>query len=289
MDDVQSFAFGKGDAQAPVMLSGLDRLGEKLARRMRGIFEPLVGNRPDIQLQPVSVTDFTLWAQDVPSSTSMSIYRAAPLKGNMLLRLDAGMISTLVDCFYGGVSNRSTPIRAEFTPTEDRLIARLSQAITDELKACWDDVLPLDVTLAAREVGVGFACAFPATDQMVVQRFMISLIRNEQWPIDLVFPLAALRAVEALTGAKGHDENVVTDQAWQSRIERQMANIRLPARTVLARPSLNLSELMDLQPGDVIPLHINRTLPLIVGDRIIAHGSIGEQDGRAAFMIEKMN
>jgi flagellar motor switch protein FliM len=67
-----------------------------------------------------------------------------------------------------------------------------------------------------------------------------------------------------------------------------MAHVRLPARTVLARPNLTLAELMALQPGDVIPVHISRSLPLIVGDRIFAHGTIGEQDGRAAFMIEKL-
>ena len=181
------------------------------------------------------------------------------------------------------------PSRPEFTPIEDRLIARLSQSIVEQLAACWADVLPLDVTMTAREIGVGFASATPASDQMVVQRFTISLIRNEQWPIDIVFPLAALRAVEALTGSKVHDEQITVDVAWQTQMQRQMAHIRLPTRTVLARPSLSLTELIQLQPGDVIPVHINRSLPLIVGDRIVAQGSIGEQDGRAAFMIEKLN
>lgn len=289
MDDVKSFAFGKGDTQAPVMLSGLDRLGEKLGRRLRAVMEPLVGSRPEIEPQPVSVIDFGEWSQGVASSASISVYRVLPLKGNMLLRLDAGMISTLVDCFYGGVGNRTMRSRPEFTPTEDRLIARLSQSIVEQLAACWADVLPLDVTMTAREIGVGFASATPASDQMVVQRFTISLIRNEQWPIDIVFPLAALRAVEALTGSKVHDEQITVDVAWQTQMQRQMAHIRLPTRTVLARPSLSLTELIQLQPGDVIPVHINRSLPLIVGDRIVAQGSIGEQDGRAAFMIEKLN
>lgn len=289
MDDVKSFAFGKGDTQAPVMLSGLDRLGEKLGRRLRAVMEPLVGSRPEIEPQPVSVIDFGEWSQGVASSASISVYRVLPLKGNMLLRLDAGMISTLVDCFYGGVGNRTMPSRPEFTPTEDRLIARLSQSIVEQLAACWADVLPLDVTMTAREIGVGFASATPASDQMVVQRFTISLIRNEQWPIDIVFPLAALRAVEALTGSKVHDEQITVDVVWQTQMQRQMAHIRLPTRTVLARPSLSLTELIQLQPGDVIPVHINRSLPLIVGDRIVAQGSIGEQDGRAAFMIEKLN
>jgi flagellar motor switch protein FliM len=67
-----------------------------------------------------------------------------------------------------------------------------------------------------------------------------------------------------------------------------MRDIRLPARTVLARPNLSLADLMQLKAGDIIPVTISRSVPLIVGDRIVAHGSIGDQDGRAAFQIEKL-
>ena len=62
----------------------------------------------------------------------------------------------------------------------------------------------------------------------------------------------------------------------------------LPARTVLARPDLSLADLRQLKAGDIFPVTINRSLPLIVGDRIVALGSFGEQDGRAAFQIEKL-
>ena len=41
--DVQSYAFGRGELQAPVMLSGLDRLGDKLGRRIRALIEPIAG------------------------------------------------------------------------------------------------------------------------------------------------------------------------------------------------------------------------------------------------------
>lgn len=289
MDDVQPFAFGRGEPQAPVMLSGLDRLGEKLGRRMRAIVEPLAGCRPNIMARPVEMIEYGAWAAQVQPLSSIGVFRLLPLKGNVLLRMDARMISTLVDRFYGGAGNRPAPARAEFTPTEDRLIIRLSDAIMASLVACWADILALEPVLLAREAGVGFASGAQAGDQMAVQRFVIDLDNNEQWPIDLLFPVAALRAVEPLMGSKVHDEGNEVDPAWQARVVRQMDNIRLPARTVLARPDLSLAELMELQPGDIIPVHINRSLPLIVGDRIIAHGSIGEQDGRAAFMIEKLN
>jgi flagellar motor switch protein FliM len=123
---------------------------------------------------------------------------------------------------------------------------------------------------------------------MVLQRFTVSITRDQEWPVDILFPLAALRAVEALTGSNIPADEEHRDPVWQARIARRMRDIRLPARTVLARPNLSISDLMQLKVGDVIPVTIGRALPLIVGNRIVAHGTIGEQDGRAAFQIEKL-
>lgn len=288
MDDVQTYAFGRGDSQAPVMLSGLDRLGEKLARRMRALIEPISGTRPHVAAQETQVTDMGTWSAAMPAFASLSVYRLLPLKGQVLLHMDAAMISTLVDCFYGGLGNRPLPSRGEFTPTEERLIVRLADSIVARLVETWSDVLPLDASLVMRETGVGFTASAQPGDQMVVQRFMVSLTRDQAWPIDLVFPLSSLRAVEALMGSKLPTDAEQCDPVWQGRIARRMRDIRLPARTVLARPNLSLADLMELKVGDVIPVTIGRSLPLIVGNRIVAHGSIGEQDGRAAFQIEKL-
>ena len=288
MDDVQTYAFGRGESQTPQMLSGLDRLGEKLGRRLRALIEPISGVRPHVGIADARVLDFASWAADVPAFSSISVYRVAPLKGQMLLRMDATMISTLVDCFYGGLGNRPLPARGEFTPTEDRLISRISDALIARMVESWSDILPLEAGLIIRETGVGFASAAQPAEPMVLQRFMLSITREQEWPIDLLFPLASLRAVEPLMGAKTPVDEEHVDPVWQARIANRMRDIRLPARTVLARPNLSLADLMQLKAGDIIPVTISRSLPLIVGDRIVAHGSIGEQDGRAAFQIEKL-
>ncbi|ANI78422.1 MULTISPECIES: flagellar motor switch protein FliM [Sphingobium] len=289
MNDVQTYAFGRGESQTPQMLSGLDRLGEKLGRRLRALIEPISGVRPHVGVADARVLDFATWSADVPAFTSIGVYRIAPLKGQMLLRIDAAMISTLVDCFYGGLGNRPLPARGEFTPTEDRLISRISEGLIARLVDSWADILPLEPGLIIREAGIGFASAAQPGEQMVLQRFMLSIARDQEWPIDLLFPLSSLRAVEPLMGAKAPADEERTDPIWQARVANRMRDIRLPARTVLARPNLSLADLMQLKAGDIIPVTISRSLPLIVGDRIVAHGSIGDQDGRAAFQIEKLS
>ena len=165
MDDVQSYAFGRGESQAPLMLSGLDRLGEKLGRRLRALIEPIAGVRPHVDARDAQVLDFAAWAGQVPDFSSIGVYRLSPLKGQVLLRMDAAMISTLVDCFYGGIGNRPLPARGEFTPTEDRLIARISDAFIARLVECWSDMLALEPGLIVRETGIGFAAAAQPGEQ----------------------------------------------------------------------------------------------------------------------------
>ena len=183
MTDVQAYAFGQAESQAPLMLSGLDRLGEKLGRRLRALIEPIAGVRPHVAAHDARALEFGAWAHEVPGSSSIGVYRLSPLKGQVLLRLDAAMISTLVDCFYGGIGNRALPPRGEFTPTEDRLITRISDAFMARLVECWSDMLTIEAGLIVRETGIGFAAAAQPGEQMVLQRFLISVSRDAEWPI----------------------------------------------------------------------------------------------------------
>ena len=111
---------------------------------------------------------------------------------------------------------------------------------------------------------------------------------KEKFLIEFVYPQDGLSGIEAPAGGRRVEEPRLKDPIWQARLARRLEEVRLPVKTVLARPNLKMSELMALKPGDVIPIQIARNLPLIVGDRVFAHGTVGEQDGVAAFMIEKL-
>jgi flagellar motor switch protein FliM len=286
--EVAPFKFGRSESAAPATMPGLDRMGERLARLLRVILEPYVGGRPVVDAKPIEHSPFLMWDACVPAFTSLSLYRIAPIKGTVVLRMDAMLVSTLVDLFYGGPGDAKAVERSEFSPTEDRFIARISGQIMTALTQVWADHATLDIGLIGRETGLGQAVIADSSDDMVIQAFEVVLSDTKRYTIEVVYPLDGLRGIEPPGGVRVHDDVRRTDPVWQARLARQVRNVRLPARTVLARPNVTMSELMALKPGDVIPVHIARSLPLIVGDRIFAHGTIGEQDGRAAFLIEKL-
>lgn len=289
MDDVQPYTFGTSEPQTPVSLSGMDRIGERVARHLRAMLEQIIGAKPNLATNPAEMVNYDLWSAMAPNFCSLSTYKLHPLKGSILVKLDAGMVTSMVERFYGGSGTRPAPERNEFTRSEDRLRAKLSDDVMKALIAAWADLLPMEMSLASREHDPQALVFAEATDQLLSQTFTLTMGKGQEWTIELMFPLMALRQLEPLLATNAPDEIQLKDPLWQARLARQMGNIRLPAKTVLARPSLTLNELLNLKNGDVIPVTIERFLPLLVGNRVLAQGTIGEQSGRAAFMIEKMN
>jgi flagellar motor switch protein FliM len=157
----------------------------------------------------------------------------------------------------------------------------------DILVELWAEVVPLAPTLASRETNAAYASLVRPDEAVVVQRFTVVPGAGRPTVISILYPLATLRPIEAELASKVHDDSE-GDSEWRMRLSAALENVRLPVRSVLARPELSVAQLMALKPGDVIPVTLSPTVPLLVGQKHLAEGSIGEQDGRAALMIQQI-
>lgn len=282
------FALGAEALRPGARLSGLDRLGERLARRLRDTFEPFVKVKPKVEAAAALTSRFDTWRDGLPEFTSVSLYRMRPMKGGMLIAVSPDYVARLVDAFYGGTGAPPPGLarKREFTAAEERLLGRLTEGVVAAVVEIWAEIVAIEPQLAARETNAGYATLVRGDEPVVVQRFAISGGGPGESSVDLVFPLAAMRAFEGQLSAKVHAEASAVDSEFRYRLARALENVSFPVRSVVARPTLSVKELLALQVGDVIPITLAPKVPLIVGNRRLAEGTIGEQEGRAAFQIE---
>jgi flagellar motor switch protein FliM len=210
------------------------------------------------------------------------------MKGAILLRIDPEFVSRLVDAFYGGSGAQAPRPAREFTATEESLLGRLCEALIGALAEGWSEIIPVHPQLRARETNAGFAGLAKADEMVALARFTIAPWAGHSTVIEFVYPVAGLRSIEPELAAKSHDDATAKTGEWRERLGTAVGEVRIEARTVLARPELSLAELMQLQAGDIIPVSLSKHVPLIVAGRRIALGTVGEHDGRAALKIEKM-
>jgi flagellar motor switch protein FliM len=281
------YAFGSEAMRPMSALPALDRMSERMARRLREAIEPLARMKPRIESEPVEVQRFESWRAAQPEFTSLSLYRFRPLKGGMLLAIEPELVGRLVDTFYGG-SGAPSPARGrEFTPTEERLLGRLADAVVATLTEIWSEVVPVQPSFSGRETNIAYATLVHPGEPVAVARFAIGLGAGRPGFIQILYPVSSLRAIEHELVARIQDDGGSAGSDWRSRLASALGEVRVEARSVLARPNISVSEMLNLAPGDLIPISLPALVPLLVNGRIIAQGTIGEHDGRAALKIEK--
>ena len=120
-----------------------------------------------------------------------------------------------------------------------------------------------------------------------VMSFEVSIAGTEAWEVTFVFPGSALAALFA-NRSDPVEADAPGSVAAGDPLAQPFSAIPLPLRAVLVDMSVPVSTLSRLSPGMVIPVLVARTVPLIAGDQVVAHGAVGEMEDRAALQLTKI-
>ncbi|NIJ09583.1 flagellar motor switch protein FliM [Sphingomonas vulcanisoli] len=283
------FALGTRRERPSERLHALERVGEKVSRALRGAIEPLAAARTRVIAQPITTGAYEDFTDTLAPFTSYSHYRLDPLNGGMLVTIEPQFVVALLERYYGGGIGQAEPFtRKEFTAGEEMLLGRLLDRVVTTLAEQWQPLAPIEPRLVQRETALADIGFLRGEDQVVIQRFTLSPDGCASTTVSIVYPLALIKPIEERMQHQAEDTSPTAAQAWRAKLSSALSEVRLPVRSVLARPEITLNQLMALKVGDVIPIQLTDRTPLLVASRQVAAGTIGEQEGRAAMLIEKI-
>ncbi len=202
----------------------------------------------------------------------------------LLVHLPGHFVSQIVDMHYGG--SGVTPVRSAFSATELRFISGFGEQFAKLLKAFGScGTVQADFV----EVHTDLLCGhWPKTrDDILIQAIFAESENIKPTAITLVM---ASETLQLLVDGSNHDSAsaMTVDTVWAERMRVAAMQLRVPARAILMRNQLSVQRLLTLSPGDILPLILPSQIPLVVEGRVLAHGSLGETNGRAALRIEKI-
>ncbi|MEX0342781.1 MAG: FliM/FliN family flagellar motor C-terminal domain-containing protein [Erythrobacter sp.] len=140
-----------------------------------------------------------------------------------------------------------------------------------------------EIAASANGEEVEQVAPFDARDRIWTATIEVSSVKSgRSWKVRLaacqsmIAELVGKRAVSPATGrtigARGLDGSAI-------------AEVDLPLRAVLVDVPMSVARLASLAPGAVIPVAVNRNVPLLTGNLTIAHGCVGELDDRVALEL----
>lgn len=265
------------------LVPALSLIGERLARALgAGLAKLSGGDAPVVRVgMPMDGTLGSIQAE-LEGLAAHSLLVIGAEGRPMLATFEAAPVFRLVDRAFGGRGDVPHPLPDSFPLSAELLIGRIEATVADALSVAFGGNAEHTVRPVRRETSLRQLAPFDRNEDLLQLSLEIEEAGCTPWSLSLAFPqatLAALIHVPRYPG-KGRGRVSAPDPAAEP-----FASMPLPVRAVLVDMTIGFSRLSSLKPGDVLPVSVARSVPLKVGGRTIAAGTIGELDDRVAVQI----
>lgn len=270
-------------------LHSLQHLSARLARQLRGVFEPVLRTTLRTWAEPLAVQRFADYlAERRDGLTAWLPLTITPGDARALLVFEGGFVLETLDLFFGGTGERPRPLPSEFTPAAEAMVRRMAAMIVEPLTAAWEPLARIGFTPLGVEASPALLAGFDGDDAMIVTRFGIAAGDGTPTMIDLLYPVAGMKPFAPTLTGKVVGAKAAAEPKWRAGLTRAAMGVRFPVRSVLAEPVITLAELVDLKVGDVIPVSFGAEVPVMVGNDRLGTGLVGTSGGKAAIRITRL-
>lgn len=270
-----------------MLLDVYRKVEKRLAGRLKIHLANITACDLAVEMASSDTVDLTDWCRAQEGDAVYLQFHSGVSGQAILVRVSRLFLTGCVDCFFGGQFDGKSCTQGKLTRSEIGMIDRLAKALGDSLTEGWSAAFETTVRYAGYVHGVNDLEMDLDDPNALVSSARVALSGHAVQAIDFVQPIDGLVAVESQMHRPVSRETNAIDPVWQQAMKESLDQVYMPVRSVLARPTMDLSQLSRLAVGDILPVSPTDNVPLIVGDRVFAHGSIGEQNGGVAFKINQ--
>ncbi len=259
-----AFDFSSQDRIVRGRMPTLELVNERFARHMRISLFNMMRRTAEVSINGVQMLKFGEYVHSLFVPTSLNMVRFRPLKGTGLITMEARLVFILVENFFGGDGRYHAKIEGrEFTPTERRIIQMLLKLVFEDYKEAWAPVMDVDFEYLDSEVNPAMAHIVSTTEVIVISSFHIEL-DGGGGDFHVAMPYSMLEPIRELLDAGVQSDKGDTDVRWSKALRDEIMDVQVGMRAKLLETELSLRKLMDMKPGDIIPVEMPESLLVYV-------------------------
>jgi flagellar motor switch protein FliM len=264
----------------------LEMINDRFARLFRiGLFN-MIRRTPEIAVAPVRVQKFNEYTQNLHVPSSLNLIKVNPLRGTALLTLDATLVFTIVDNFFGGNGRYAKIEGREFTQTEGRIVQMVLRQAFADLTEAWSICSPISIEFLNSEINPHFANIVSPSEIVVVTSFRIEL-DGGGGELHMVMPYAMVEPIRELLDSGVQSDRMEHDENWNRTLRAEIEDAEIELIPVLGHANLTIGRLVDLKPGDVIPCDFDGDITLYAEGVPVLRGGYGVSRGQQAVKVSQ--
>lgn len=269
---------------AAELVPALARMSERLAKAVRGALSPLLGGaEPQINPAKPMKTDFEDFCSEIPRLAANSLMQigSAPF----MMTIEGESVLRLVDRAFGGPGDTPGSLPKEFQLSAELMIGRIEQLLATCLAVALGGSGGA-IRAVRRDASLAQLQAMPNATPVAALTLNVLEQGRMPWVISIAFPMDTLAQMFA------HGESKRPAKASRGPAkptDAPFADLPIDLSAVLVDMKLPLATVSALRVGQVLSVPIARNVPLRVGDKTYATGTIGALEDRVAIQINQLS
>ncbi len=283
---MSDYDFSSQDRIVRGRMPTLEMVNERFARHMRISLFNMMRRTAEVSINGIQMIKFGEYVHTLFVPTSLNMVRFRPLKGTALITMEARLVFILVDNFFGGDGRYHAKIEGrEFTPTERRIIQMLLKLIFEDYKEAWSPVMDVSFEYLDSEVNPSMANIVSPTEVVVISSFHIEL-DGGGGDFHVALPYSMLEPIRELLDAGVQSDKEDTDMRWSKALRDEIMDVPIEISTKFIEVNLPLSQVMELEAGDIIPIDMPEHVTVLVESLPSFRAKLGRSRENLALKIE---
>jgi flagellar motor switch protein FliM len=232
----------------------LDIIYERFIRLYRMSLSNSLRKIASISIISTDLLKFGEFVNTLPIPSCMCIMRFEALRGPAILVFETKLAYALVDSYFGGTDRPFTKIEGkEFTKIELSIMRKVMDLALKDLEEAWAPVHKTDIQYVRTEVNPQFVGVVPPSDVIISTTFEVEL-ENASGTIAIVIPYSTIEPIKNKLNSSFQTEADRGDKEWIAKLEEHIRQTQASVRVNLGNAEITVGDLVNLTPGDIIPL-----------------------------------
>lgn len=265
----------------------MEIVNERFARNLRiGLFN-FIRRSPEVSIGPVNVQRYSAFLRELVVPTNFNVMAVRPLRGNGLIIFEPALVFGVIDTLYGGIGKFQTRIEGrDFSATEQRIINRLVNVVTEEYKKAWKGIYPLELEYQRSEMQPQFANIATPSEIVISCSFQLE-IAEISGSIHFCIPYSTMEPIRDVLYSSTQGDSMEVDRRWVNVLRREIQAAEVTLVAELARANATIEQLLAMKAGDFIELEKPTQVQAAVDGVPVFECQYGTHNAKYALRIDK--
>ena len=250
---VSLYNFRRPDRVSREQMRSLHFMHDRFARNVSSSLSAYLRTITEVNLVSVEQLSYQEFLLSVPDPTCFNAISIRPLEGAFALEVNPQLVFPIIDKMLGGPGEAIKTMRT-MTDIEQSIFDGVLKLLLDDLREAWRGIIELDFKIQARETSPQLIQIVAPNEVVLLVVFEVKMgpvvgMVNLAIPSIILEPVASKFDQEMYTGYK-KSSNFEEARLLMESLKRCDMSLAAEIRGT----TLPLADVLNLRPGDLIPL-----------------------------------